>query len=159
MIRSANANDFNALYAIFMNSAVNPYLSFEVISKAEFQPIFDEMIAEGELLVIVIDDSVVGSCRVISHARRTQHVVTLGTLAIAPDSQGKGYGKQLIAAIITRLKQQGIQRIQLMVESDNARAIKFYKKLGFKHEGTLEKYFKRANNNHYVDEYLMALLL
>lgn len=35
----------------------------------------------------------------------------------------------------------------------------FYQKLGFKHEGKLKKYFKRENENQFIDELLMALLL
>jgi len=61
--------------------------------------------------------------------------------------------------VIATLKANGVRRIELMVERDNPRAIAFYEKLGFQHEGTLRKAYKRAADDHYTDECMMALLL
>ena len=61
--------------------------------------------------------------------------------------------------IINFLKKENIRRIDLYAEADNPIAINFYKKTGFQLEGVLKKYFKREDENKYVDEYVMALIL
>ena len=47
----------------------------------------------------------------------------------------------------------------MFAESNNAQAIAFYQRLGFVHEGMLRDFYKRADETHYVDEYVMGLLL
>ena len=51
------------------------------------------------------------------------------------------------------------RRVELYAEADNPRALRFYAKLGFVHEGTLRQFYKRAHQAHYVDEWVMGLLL
>jgi len=56
-------------------------------------------------------------------------------------------------------RSEGIHRVKLFAESNNAQAIAFYQRLGFVHEGMLRDFYKRADETHYVDEYVMGLLL
>ncbi len=49
--------------------------------------------------------------------------------------------------------------MELFAEADNVRGLAFYRKLGFVHEGTLREFYKRADQDHYVDECVMGLLL
>jgi putative acetyltransferase len=65
----------------------------------------------------------------------------------------------MLADAIERLKAEGVRRIELYAESDNTRALRFYEKLGFVHEGTLREFYKRADEPHYVDEYVLGLVL
>jgi RimJ/RimL family protein N-acetyltransferase len=57
------------------------------------------------------------------------------------------------------MRADGIRRVELFAESDNAQALRFYQKLGFVHEGTLREFYKRASDSHYVDEYVLGVLL
>ncbi len=59
---------------------------------------------------------------------------------------------------LARLQRAGITRIELTVEADNPRAITFYERLGFVHEGTQRAAYKRASDTGYVDELMYGLL-
>jgi putative acetyltransferase len=85
-------------------------------------------------------------------------VATLGTLATHPQFHGQGIGTQFMQQLFKKLRDDGISRIELYVESDNLNAQHFYKKLGFQLEGVLKDYFKRPCEEQYVDEYLMAII-
>ena len=73
------------------------------------------------------------------------------------DFQGKGLGKKFLKKLIDDLKHEGFLRIQLTVEADNDRAIKLYQSLGFEVEGRMKNWFKRASENEYKDELMMAI--
>ncbi|MBS0286476.1 MAG: GNAT family N-acetyltransferase [Proteobacteria bacterium] len=158
-LRLGTHADFDSLYAIYMHGSVNPYLNFEIMDKKSFEPIFNELRQSGDLYVYEHDKKIVATCIAMRLKRRAQHVATLGTLATHPNFQGKGIGSQFIQKIITLLKEQGIKRIDLFAEADNLKAIHFYKKMGFELEGVLKKYFLRENENKYIDEHLMALIV
>lgn len=50
---------------------------------------------------------------------------------LLPRAQGQGMGRMLIERLIARLEQRGISGLHLGVDADNARAIAFYRHLGF----------------------------
>ena len=50
---------------------------------------------------------------------------------VAPAQRGTGVGEALVAAIVDWAKSQGMTTLQAWVVEDNARAVGFYKKLGF----------------------------
>lgn len=157
-LRLGSQNDFDQLYLIYMHEKVNRYLNFEVINKENFINIFNELCQTGELYVYEYQNNIVATCIVVRQKRRVQHAATISTLATHPDFHGKGIGTKFMVQIINTLKDSGIKRIDLYAEADNPVAISFYRKLGFELEGVLKKYFKRANENQYIDEYVMALI-
>lgn len=159
MIRNAQASDFDDLYDIFMHETINPFLSFEIMAKETFKPIYQQLSDAGEHFVLIEDGIIASNLIVIRHPRRVAHVATLSTLATAPAFQGKGLTKKFMQEILVKLKQGGVKRVDLMAEADNEKALKFYASLGFEVEGTLKQCFKRANQSHYIDEILMAKLI
>ena len=82
----------------------------------------------------------------------------LGTLAVDPALHGQGIAMAMVTDAIERLKSEGVKRIELIVESDNAPALRFYEKLGFEREGTLRRFYKRASDAQAIDDHIMALL-
>jgi ribosomal protein S18 acetylase RimI-like enzyme len=56
----------------------------------------------------------------------------LDSIAVSANSQGKGIGKQLIAAAIEKAKEEGHSNVGLLVHEDNADALRLYERLGFK---------------------------
>lgn len=56
-------------------------------------------------------------------------------VAVDPEHQGRGLGKVVTALGLAHLKQQGVGRIELYVEGDNAAAVATYKRLGFERTG------------------------
>jgi len=157
-LRLGTAQDIDQLFVIYMNEKVNHYLNFEITDINEFKEIFDDLMNSGDLYVYECNNQIVATCIVIRQKRRANHVVSLGTLATHPHFQRKGIGTRFINELINHLKVQGIKRIDLCTETDNLMAHSFYKKLGFQQEGILKKYYKRPYEDHFVDEYLMALI-
>ena len=52
-------------------------------------------------------------------------------LAVLPDGQGKGWGRQIVRALEVRLKAVGCPKINLQVRGDNHQVVNFYKALGY----------------------------
>ena len=63
----------------------------------------------------------------------------LSGLAIMPEFQGHGIGREVIARLLDELKD--IKRIDLVTHPDNERAIKLYESFGFVVESRKENYF------------------
>ncbi|NUR71890.1 MAG: GNAT family N-acetyltransferase [Hamadaea sp.] len=62
--------------------------------------------------------------------RSANGVGLLSAIAVAPDHQGRGLGAAVTAALTRRLFEE-YATVSLAVESDNARAIKLYERLGY----------------------------
>jgi ribosomal protein S18 acetylase RimI-like enzyme len=58
----------------------------------------------------------------------------LNYLAVLPECQKRGYGRQLVDKAITELRKLGCLKVNLRVRASNASVIGFYKHLGFKEE-------------------------
>lgn len=78
-------------------------------------------------------------------------------IAVHPDYQKMGVGRELMQHIIRYGKQNGYKKISLRVLSSNQKAIAFYKTIGFLEQGRLVREFILDGN--YVDDVLMYLLL
>jgi ribosomal protein S18 acetylase RimI-like enzyme len=53
-------------------------------------------------------------------------------LAVKPDYQKRGLGRQIMKAIEEKLLAIGCPKINLMIRTDNPSAVSFYEKIGFK---------------------------
>ncbi len=109
-------------------------------------------------LVAMAGGELVGSASLhaAGPALRRRHVMSLG-LAVAPQAQGRGVGKALMAALIDYADNWAqVLRIELGVYVDNERALKLYQRFGFEIEGRQRAYALRAGR--YVDSYMMARL-
>lgn len=61
----------------------------------------------------------------------------LNYLAVAPDAQGAGLGRQLVAEAEKRLRALGCPKLNLMVRHSNTRVLGFYRKLGFSEDDAI----------------------
>jgi ribosomal protein S18 acetylase RimI-like enzyme len=159
MLRLATIIDFAAVYAIYMDELVVPYLGYDPMSEDQFLPLYIELIQSNTFFVFESSGIVKGFCRAIQHPGRARHGAYIGTFAVAPRERGTGLAKRLLEVAITMLQSKGVSRIELMLEADNPRALAFYKNQGFVHEGTLRCAYKRSHEEKYVDELLLAKLL
>lgn len=74
-----------------------------------------------------------------------------------PDMQHKGYGTEAISLILDlAFKKYDMHRVSIGVVGQNANALEFYKKIGFKQEGVLEEGY--YYNNEFSDFIMMRLL-
>jgi len=65
----------------------------------------------------------------------TPNEVYIDTLSVSPKHQGKGIGKQLLAAAISQAKNSDQKKIGLLVDLNNPNAKKLYLSLGFESVG------------------------
>ncbi|CAF3396141.1 unnamed protein product [Rotaria sp. Silwood2] len=160
MLRLGKDNDFDAVYSIYMHPTVNPYLNFEIMSKEEFLPLFNELTTSGTLYIYEnTDGQVAATCISERLQRRCAHIICLTIFATNPNFHRQGIGTKFMHELIYELrKDKQIKRIELYAEADNEIALKFYKKLGFQVEGCLKGYFKRAKDNQFVDEIVLAMV-
>jgi len=157
--RLALPDDLAAVHRIYTHDDVSPYLGFDPVPLEDFRPVFDGLLATHSFFVAVRHGEVLGFYRVKRQKGRSHHVVTLETLAISPAEMGSGFAHAMIGEALECMREDGVLRVELMVEADNPRAFAFYRKLGFEQEGRLRAAYKRAHQADYVDELLMARLL
>ncbi|MDM0046796.1 GNAT family N-acetyltransferase [Variovorax dokdonensis] len=159
MRRLAQPQDLEAVFSIYSHKMVVPFLTYEPMPLDEFRGIYKELLDSACFYVWELGGAVAGFYKATRYPGRARHVALLGTLAVDPQRHGQGVGQAMLADAIERLKADGVRRIELYAESDNAQALRFYQKLGFVHEGTLRQFYKRADEPHFVDEYVMGLLV
>lgn len=70
-------------------------------------------------------------CRAISTSRGSV-VAKLDDVTIHVDWRGRGVGQAMLSALISRLREQGIARIDCGCHRDNPGAWRFYERLGFR---------------------------
>lgn len=159
MERKAVIDDFDAIYEIYMDTENNPFLLFEIMDKEAFRPLVGDMVSCGDVYVYEVGGRVAATYRLIRRSHRLSHIVYLGGLALHPDFKSLGLGSRIMNEIIARLTKEGIKRLELLVVTDNHKAIQFYKSLGFEVEGIFKQFLKRQSSDDYVDELAMAKLL
>jgi putative acetyltransferase len=157
MIRDMADHDFDDVYAIYMDDAVNPFMHYEKMGKNDFRTVFNEMAARSYAWVLENEGTAVAMCSAIAGTARTDHTVMLTSLGVLGTAQGAGFGRQIVEHAVTALRTDGFRRISLIAECDNEGAIAFYNRLGFKVDGTIKDGFKRGYEEHYVDQFLMSL--
>jgi len=77
--------------------------------------------------VIAIRERIVA----FSFARIWGRVGWVGPLAVLPEEQGKGQGRQILFAALTHLKSQSMQTIGLEMPADSPKNLAFYSRLNF----------------------------
>jgi ribosomal protein S18 acetylase RimI-like enzyme len=159
MRRLAAPEDIERVFSIYSHEKVVPFLSHDPMSMGGFKAVYAALLATSCFYVWEVDGRIAGFYKAERYPGRARHVVLLGTLAVDPEMHGAGVAHAMVTDAIERLKADGVRRIELFAESDNTRGLRFYRKLGFLHEGTLRKFYKRSSDAHYVDEFVMGLLV
>jgi RimJ/RimL family protein N-acetyltransferase len=159
MRRPATESDFDQVFSIYTDDRVIPFLGYDPMPREEFQAIYAELIGGGNFFVHEMEGRIAGFYKSNRYPGRARHVAYIGSFAVNPQFQGRGLATRMLKEAIASLRAIGIKRVELIVESDNPAAIALYAKSGFEKEGTLRKFYKRAGEDHYVDDYLMALLI
>jgi len=101
-------NDFYRMYKVWIENSVKRLIADYVFIAAE-------------------NNSIKGMVTLKSDKEKGH----IGLIAVSPDTQGKGYGKALIAACENELLRKGICILEVPTQTDNIQACKFYEKSGF----------------------------
>lgn len=161
-IRRSELGDAAAMARLMSHPEVLPGLmQLPYGSEEQWRARLSDNLAPGRSdlpLVALIDGELIASAGLhpAGPALRRRHVMSLG-LAVAPQAQGRGVGKALMAALIDYADNWAqVLRIELGVYVDNERAIALYQRFGFEIEGRQRGYALR--DGRYVDSYAMARL-
>jgi ribosomal-protein-alanine N-acetyltransferase len=63
------------------------------------------------------------------------------SIAITPDSRGKGYGRRLLECCLDAARKRNAARVLLTVRESNVEAIRLYRLYGFTRRGRLDEYY------------------
>lgn len=158
VIRSAEPDDFIGIKEIYeQRGAYYGTLQMPYPSAQTWQERLARTNPGAYNLVACINDRAVGNIGLYpeNYARR-RHVAVLG-MGVHDEFVGRGIGQRLMEAVIDIADNWiNLQRLELTVYTDNARAIRLYERLGFLREGVLRRYAFR--DGEYVDAMTMARL-
>ncbi|MEI0698670.1 GNAT family N-acetyltransferase [Brachyspira intermedia] len=110
-----------------------------------------------KMFLCEIDGEIIGICNLKGVDRkRVKHRVNLG-ISVLKKYWGNGIAKRLINYAVAYAKENSIKKIELTVRTDNERALKLYKSLGFFIEGEINSFF--CIDDVYYNCYLMGLFI
>src|SRR5689334_23189068 len=98
--------------------------------------------ADATYVLLGEGGAIAGTFTLRRGAHRTRHVAFLGAFAMHPDHRGRGLGREAMERVLALVRSGGARRLELLVEADNARAIRFYENAGFTREGVLRGAFR-----------------
>jgi ribosomal protein S18 acetylase RimI-like enzyme len=61
----------------------------------------------------------------------------INRLAVAPSHRGRDIGRQLVGEIERRLKARGCDKVNLLIEPDNAEVADYYDRLGYRRDALI----------------------
>lgn len=97
------------------------------LSTSQFFPL-DE-VQKRETYLWFENDELVGSIQI--YHNKEENCYEVERVMVAPQSQGKGYGKKLLNFVVAKLQQTHRTPIVLTVATCNDKAVKMYEKFGF----------------------------
>ena len=157
MIRKAKLSDANAVFKIYFHPAVHKFMHYQKMGLQEFRKKWKKILQQYDAYVHENSGEIPGFGWIEKFEGMRSHVVEISHIAVSPAQQGKGIGKKLFRFLLKKAESKKANRIQLIAEVDNKKALDFYKKFGFVKEGRLKKSFKMAAG--FVDQVIMAKLL
>jgi RimJ/RimL family protein N-acetyltransferase len=159
MIRKATPSDFEFIYELYFHPQTNPFLLYEPMKPAEFEPVFQDLLDKSVLYVFEQEGKGLGMAKLVPLPHRNSHIAYLGGVAIHPDFAGKGLGEQMILEVLAQARKNGFQRVELTTATINERAIRLYEKTGFQKEGILRRFTYLKSEDRFLDEVMMSCLL
>ncbi len=159
MVRFAVSEDFDFIYSLYFHPDINPYLLYEMMEKADFQGVFDDLMSKDSLYIFEEEGRNVGMFKLVPLTYRASHIAYLGGVAVHPHYSGRGLGVQMMKEILALSQQKGFLRIELSAATINEKAIHLYEKVGFQKEGILRRYTHLKSKNEFLDEVLMSFLI
>ena len=141
-LRPATTADIPAIAAIYRPAVLHGTASFELDPPGEeemhrrFRAITD---AGFPYIVAEIDGRVAGYAYANAYRTRPAYRFTVeNSVYIAPDAQGKGIGRALLAALIETCTAQGFRlMVAIIGDSANFASINLHRRAGFKFCGTI----------------------
>jgi RimJ/RimL family protein N-acetyltransferase len=164
LIREAKVEDATAFVALF--DRVNSETTFMLFEHGESPTsveqqsrIFEHWAKtdSGVMFVCEEDKELIGF--VAGHrgvSRRQAHLIYIA-MGVLQAGLGRGIGRSLLETLEEWAQSKGLQRLELMVNCNNGRAIRLYENFGFEREG-VKRHALRIDGQ-YIDAFYMAKLI
>ncbi len=130
LIREAHVEDIDQLLAIEEYCYDNPWPREAFEEEIDNGDVAIGMVAEEEGMIVGFLTGMIMTKELHLH-----------NIAVHPDYQGRGIGRQLMEAVDDYCREGDFQRITLEVRQDNAIARRLYLSLGFKAVGTRKDFY------------------
>ncbi len=144
MIRPLRFDDMNDLYDITLLSLDESFMPDVFYG-------FYQQWPEGQFVSCDFLGKAIGY---LSSVRLADGGARVMMFAVHPMYRGRGKGTELIDAMISRARMDGIRYITLEVRQENLSARKLYKGKGFIEVGTLERYYSDGGSAVRMDLFL-----
>lgn len=145
MIEPIQAEDFERLFEIEQKAHLVPWSKGTLLNNQGEKYLNLKLVENSQIVAFAISQIVLDEA-------------TLFNIAVAPDFQGKGFGKRLLSELILQLQQKNVTTLWLEVRESNQTAQKLYNSLGF-NEVTIRKNYYPTPEGGKENAVIMALYL
>lgn len=145
MIEEIQQADFERLFEIEQKAHLVPWSKGTLLNNQGEKYLNLKLVENGEIVAFAISQVVLDEA-------------TLFNIAVAPNFQGKGFGKRLLSELILQLQKRGVATLWLEVRESNITAQKLYDSLGF-NEVTVRKNYYPTPEGEKENAVIMALYL
>ena len=120
--REFTLNDFDSVLNLWKKAGI-------LISRSDtYEGLLSKLLRDPELFFVVEDNQrIIGVVMGSYDGRRGW----INHLAVDPEYQGKRIGQQIIEQLEIRFKQIGCEKVNLLIEKNNAKVQSFYEKQGY----------------------------
>ena len=151
-IRKARLNDARGIANVLVNGYNIKDINEGVSTfKNETKKLHNYIVAEEK-------GRIIGIVTWLMHGLPKHQLAELDRIAVLPEYRGKGVAKELFEAMLKDMRsfykknKSRLRKLYILTHFDNARAHRFYEKLGFKHETTLKSHYYKDK-----DEYVYSM--
>lgn len=139
-------DDLNNLYQIEVQAHLVPWSKGTLANNLGNNYINLKLEVENELVGFVICQTVLDEA-------------TLFNIAISPQHQGKGFGKDLLKALCQQLQDKNIMTLWLEVRESNQVAKHLYENFGFNEVSIRKNYYPMTNSQQRENAIVMAMII
>lgn len=95
-----------------------------------------KILSNGTVRAVFVGGNLVGFCGFRPQTlTRIKHRAEIGPFFVGPEYQGKGAAGFLMDHVIAEARDLGLMQLELFVDIENGRAIRFYERQGFQRHG------------------------
>lgn len=110
---------------------IEQYFVLEPLDEAYLNAPEEKILAkDGEVFFVIEEGRAVGTCAMIQHK---PGIFELAKMGVAPDAQGRGYGKRLLEAALAFAKEKQAETVFLVSSRKLPTALRLYERYGFVH--------------------------
>jgi L-amino acid N-acyltransferase YncA len=142
MIRDVRLSDAQAIADIYRHHVLTGTATFEIEPPTASETVvkIEKIFAQkSAFLVIEVDGVVAGYAYANPFRDRPAYMMTCeDSIYLHPDQMGKGFGSELLSALIDAAETAGFRQIIAVVGGGEPASVALHAKFGFEHRGTMK---------------------